>query len=178
MNRLVILPLLALFMVLSSCTGRPSLEDPALSDRELNLEEFFAGEVVAYGQFQDIFGNVSRRFTVNIEGTWDGKTLRLVEDFVYEDLSTERRVWTLRKTGQETWEGTAKGVVGVATGEERGDVFNWKYMIDLPVSNDETIRVNFDDWMWLLSEDRLLNKAYMRRFGIPLGEVIISFERR
>lgn len=178
MKRLIVLPLVAIFIVLASCSGRPSLEDPALSDRDLNLEEFFAGDVIAYGQFQDVFGNVRRRFTVDIAGTWDGETLRLVEDFVYEDQSTEQRVWTLRKTGRDTWEGTAPGVVGVARGEERGDVFNWTYTIDLPVADGETMRVSFDDWMWLLSEDRLLNKAYMSRFGVPLGEVTISFERK
>jgi hypothetical protein len=38
--------------------------------------------------------------------------------------------------------------------------------------------VSFDDWMWLLTDDRLLNRAYMSRFGVPIGEVIIFFERR
>jgi hypothetical protein len=169
--------LLSAFAVLAACAGRPSLDDPSLSDRALNLEEFFAGDLVAYGQFQDIFGTVRRRFEVAIEGTWDGQTLRLVEDFVYEDGSTEQRIWTLTKTGADTWEGTAPGVIGIATGEERGDTFNWRYTIDLPVPGDETLRVTFDDWMWLLSEDRLLNRAYMSRFGVPIGEVIIAFER-
>jgi hypothetical protein len=31
--------------------------------------------------------------------------------------------------------------------------------------------------MWLLSEDRLLNRAYMKRFGVDIGEVIIFFEK-
>jgi len=39
------------------------------------------------------------------------------------------------------------------------------------------MRVSFDDWMWLLSEDRLLNRAYMLRFGIDIGEVLITFEK-
>ena len=64
---------------------------PKLSDRQLNLEEFFDGQLVAYGQFKDVLGNVSRRFVVDIQGTWDGETLTLVEDFVYEDDSTEQR---------------------------------------------------------------------------------------
>ncbi|MCU4654097.1 DUF3833 domain-containing protein [Roseibacterium sp. SDUM158016] len=170
--------LLLAVLTLAACAGRPSLDAPPLSDRELNLEEFFAGDLVAYGQFQDVLGNVSRRFTVDIEGTWDGETLTLVEDFVYEDASTERRVWTLTKTGDETWQGTAPGVIGTATGREAGDMFNWQYTIDLPVPGGETLRVSFDDWMWLLTEDRLLNRAYMMRFGIPVGEVIIHFERR
>jgi len=37
--------------------------------------------------------------------------------------------------------------------------------------------VTFDDYMWLISEERMLNKAYMSKFGMPLGEVIIMFEK-
>lgn len=182
--RIVIVALLAL--VLAGCSGRPSLEDDRLSDRALNLEEFFAGRSVAHGQFQDRFGTVSRRFTVEITGTWDGQVLTLVEDFVYEDGSTEQRIWSLTKTGPDSWVGTAPGVIGQATGTERGDTFNWHYTIDLPLPDaqaapgtpPETLRVTFDDWMWLLSEDRLLNRAYMRKFGVTIGEVIILFEKR
>ncbi len=168
---------LAAVLVLAGCTGKPALEDEKLSTRNLNLEEFFEGRTLAYGQFQDIFGTVRRRFEVEINGTWDGKTLTLVEDFVYEDGSTEQRVWTLLKTGADTWRGTAPGVIGEAFGEERGDAFNWRYTIDLPVP-DGTLRVTFDDWMWLLTEDRLLNRAYMKRFGVDIGEVIITFEKQ
>jgi len=178
MRPLRILILVAALLGLAACAGRPSLDDPALSDRKLNLEEFFAGKLVAHGQFQDILGNVSRRFTVHVDGTWNGQTLRLVEDFVYEDASTERRVWTLQKYGEDTWQGTAPGVIGVANGRERGDMFNWKYTIDLPTGDGETTRVTFDDWMWQLTDDRLLNRAYMERFGVTIGEVIIIFERK
>ena len=167
--------------VLAACTGKPSLNDASLSTREFELEEFFDGRLVAYGQFQDIFGTVRRQFKVEIQGDWDGERLRLVEDFVYEDGSTEQRIWTLRKTGEETWEGTAPGVIGVAKGVEQGDRFNWKYTIDLPVPSadgpTETLRVTFDDWMWQLSEDRLFNRAYMKRFGVNIGDVSISFEK-
>ncbi|MEO0402161.1 MAG: DUF3833 domain-containing protein [Pseudomonadota bacterium] len=167
----------AALLALTACTGKPNLTDAALSPRTLNLEEFFDGRVVAYGQFQDVFGTVRRRFDVEINGTWDGETLTLVEDFIYEDASTEQRVWTLVKTGDDTWRGTAPGVIGTATGAEKGDTFNWRYTIDLPVP-DGTLRVTFDDWMWLLSEDRLLNRAYMTRAGIDIGDVIITFEKQ
>ena len=170
--------LAAILMIgLAGCAGKPSLDDDNLSDRQLNLEEFFDGRTVAYGQFQDVFGTVRRRFEVEIYGSWDGETLKLVEDFVYEDASTEQRVWTLRKTGPDTWEGSAPGVIGTAKGVERGDTFNWVYTIDLPIGDGTTTRFSFDDWMWLLSEDRLLNRAYMTRAGVRIGEVIISFEK-
>jgi len=168
-------------LTLAACTGKPSFDDPTLSDRKLNLEEFFVGELVAYGQFQDILGTVRRSFVVTINGNWDGETLTLVEDFVYEDGATEQRIWSLVKTGPDSWQGTASGVIGVATGVEQDNRFNWQYEIDLPVpaadGTVETIRVVFDDWMWLLSGDRLLNRAYVKRFGADIGDVVIWFER-
>ncbi|WP_425091663.1 DUF3833 domain-containing protein [Tropicimonas sp. S265A] len=173
MKHLVLIAALAL----GACTGKPALDDAKLSDRALNLEDFFEGQTVAYGQFQDVLGTVRRRFEVQIDGQWDGRVLTLTEDFVYEDGSTEQRVWTLTKTGPETWEGTAPGVVGTAFGEERGDTFNWAYTIDLPMPDGSTARFTFDDWMWLLSEHRLLNRAYMSKFGLPVGEVILTFEK-
>lgn len=165
----------------AACTGKPSFEDETLSDRKLNLEEFFDGELVAYGQFQDILGTVRRSFVVTINGDWDGERLRLVEDFDYEDGSTEQRIWTLTKTGDDSWTGTAPGVIGTAVGVEQDNRFNWQYEIDLPIpaadGSVETLRVTFDDWMWLLSEDRLYNRAYVKRFGFDIGDVSISFEK-
>ena len=174
--------LLMSVLVLSACAGRPSLDDPSLSAREFELEEFFDGKLTAHGQFQDVLGTVRRQFVVAIDGDWDGQRLRLGEDFVYEDGSTEQRIWTLKKTGEETWEGTAPGVIGVARGVEKGDRFNWQYTIDLPIPAADgparMVRVSFDDWMWQLSDDRLFNRAYMRRAGVTLGDVSIFFEKR
>lgn len=177
---------IAAIALLTACTGKPSFNDPTLSTRALDLEQFFEGEHIAYGQFQDVFGTVRRTFVVTINGDWDGDRLRLVEDFVYEDGSTEQRIWTLRKTGplaeDQTWEGTAPGVIGVATGREQDNRFNWAYEIDLPVPSadgpTETLRVTFDDWMWQQTDDRLLNIAYVKRFGIDIGQVVISFEKQ
>lgn len=173
--------LIAATLTLAACTGKPSFDDPALSDRRLNLEEFFDGDLVAYGQFQDVLGTVRRSFVVQIKGDWDGEKLRLQEDFVYEDGSTEQRIWTLTKTGPDSWTGTAPGVIGTAVGQEQDNRFNWRYEIDLPVPSatgeTETLRVTFDDWMWLLSDDRLFNRAYVKRFGLDIGDVAISFEK-
>ncbi|WP_299899669.1 DUF3833 family protein [uncultured Ruegeria sp.] len=168
---------IASLALLTACSSKPKVPKTFLSDRQLNLEDFFEGETVAYGQFQDVLGNIPRRFKVDIDGTWDGETLTLIEDFVYDDGATEQRIWALTKTGEDTWTGMAPGVLGAASGIERGDTFNWKYKIDLPIK-DGTMRVTFDDWMWLLDDDRLLNRAYVSRYGVRLGEVILFFEKK
>ncbi len=84
--------------------------------------------MLATGQFQDVFGTVRRRFDVEINGTWDGETLTLVEDFVYEDGSTEQRIWTLRKPARKL-AGHRTGCDRHRAGKERGDTFNWQYPI-------------------------------------------------
>ncbi len=169
------LVLLGLVLLITACTGRPSFE-PSLGGPKLDLETYFEGRTVGYGQFQDRFGEVRRRFRVDISGTWDGQVLTLTEDFAYADGTTERRIWTLQKTGEDSWQGSADGVLGTASGIEAADVFNWTYSIDLPVP-DGTLRVSFDDWMWRLDEKRVLNRAYMTKYGVDIGEVIIFFEK-
>jgi hypothetical protein len=168
---------IAALTVLAACSaGRPTLET-SLGGPKLDLETYFDGRVLAWGQFQDRFGEVRRRFAVTVDGVWDGETLTLSEDFVYEDGATERRVWRLTRTGPDSWTGTADGVIGTAAGIESAETFNWRYTIDLPVP-DGTLRVSFDDWMWRLDERRVLNRAYMSRFGVDIGEVIIFFEKQ
>ena len=38
--------------------------------------------------------------------------------------------------------------------------------------------VQFDDWMYLMNDKVLLNKAEMSKFGFKLGEVTLSFVKR
>jgi len=107
-------------LALVACAGRPDLEDYAGAAPPFAPELFFDGDLMAWGVFQDRFGAVRRSFFVEIDGDWDGETLTLDERFTYEDGATERRVWRLRKTGPDSWAGTAEGVVGEATGAGRG----------------------------------------------------------
>ena len=169
--------LLILLAALSvaSCGGL-KLQDFEKAEPELKLEDYFVGRMKAWGQFQDRFDRVRRRFTVDIEGTWDGEKLTLTEDFLYDDGETERRIWTLRKTGPQEWEGTAAGVVGVAKGKVSGNALNWTYHFDLPVG-DGTLRVKFDDWLWLQDERVMINRAYVSKFGFKIGEALIFFSK-
>ena len=48
--------------------------------------------------------------------------------------------------------------------------------VDLKVG-DSTWNVGFDDWMYLLQDGVLLNRAYVTRWGIRIGEVTIAFRK-
>ena len=51
----------------------------------LVLEHFFIGRSHARGAFYGRFDKTERWFSVVIDGSWDGTTLTMVEDFTYDD---------------------------------------------------------------------------------------------
>ena len=167
-----LLPALAL-LLLTGC-GTPDLDDYRDQGPPLVLEDYFLGKTRAWGQFQDRFGEVRRRFEVLIDGRMDGDDLVLTEDFTYADGETETRVWRIRRQGPDTWEGVSDGVVGTAFGRQSGNAVNWRYDYDLAVG-DSVWQVQFDDWLWRQTEDVVINRAYVSKFGIALGEVFITF---
>jgi hypothetical protein len=62
-------------------------------------------------------------------------------------------------------------------GESSGNPFHWTYTLSLPV-DARVIEVQFDDWMYLMTDKVMLNKATMSKFGVRLGEVTLSFSKR
>jgi hypothetical protein len=141
------------------------------------LEEFFDGQTQASGIFEDRFGNLRREFVVEIKGVWDGETLLLNEDFFYSDGEREQRIWTIEKIDDHTYQGRADDIIGVATGESYGNVLNWRYYMDLKL-DDSTIRVHFDDWMYLQPSGVMLNRAKVSKWGIELGTVTLAFTKK
>lgn len=166
---------IALPLFLAGCSDM-QIEDFQGTTPRLVLEEYFAGETKAWGIFEDRFGNLRRQFEVDITGTWDGKTLTLEEDFVYADGETDRRVWTLTKTGPNSYEGEAADVVGTAEGEVAGNAFNWRYTVALEIDG-RTWNVAFDDWMFLRPGGVIVNKAEVTKWGFKVGEATIFFRK-
>ena len=68
-------------------------------------------------------------------------------------------------------------MVGTAQGQAAGNAFQWNYTLRLPVDGS-VYEVQFDDWMYLVDERVMLNKAVMSKFGVRLGEVTLSFTKR
>jgi hypothetical protein len=86
-------------------------------------------------------------------------------------------VWTIRELGGGRYTGTADDVVGAAAGVAAGNALNWRYTMALPVDG-RTWHIDFDDWMHLVDERVMLNRATMSKFGVRLGEITLSFTKR
>ena len=174
-RRHVLLALLAGSAVLAGCAS-PQVSHYAQQRPKLELDRYFNGRIRAHGIFQKRGGEVVRRFTVVMDCHWEGNQGVLDEAFSYSDGSTQRRVWRLTKLADGRYTGRADDVVGEAKGQESGNAFRWNYTLRLPVDGKE-YDVQFDDWMFLVDERVMLNRATMSKFGITLGEVLLSFTK-
>lgn len=163
-------------LLLNGCATQ-QIETYAQDKPLLDLAQYFNGTLDAYGVFTDRSGTVVKRFTVVMVCTWNGDDGVLDEDFRYSDGSTQKRIWRLRKLGDGRFSGRADDVVGEARGETRGNTFHWTYTLNLPVDG-RVFEVQFDDWMYLMTDKVMLNKAAMSKFGVRLGEVTLSFVKR
>ena len=167
--------LLALVLSVASC-GSVDVARYAEQQPALDLQRFFSQPVKAWGMFQKRNGEVAKRFEVNIVSRREGNNLILDERFLYSDGTRQRRVWTLTPDGTGRWIGTADDVVGEAIGDVAGNALRWRYHLNLPVG-DSTYVVYFDDWMYLMDDDTLINRSVMSKFGIELGQVTLFFRR-
>ena len=169
--------LLTAAALFAGCASPPTPADYAAEKPLLDLKQYFNGELVAHGIFTDRSGKVARRFTVLMTCSWNGPQGTLDERFTYSDGKTERRVWRLTDEGKGRWTGRAEDVVGVADGQVAGNALNWHYTLALPVDG-KTYEVQFNDWMYLMDDRVMLNKAAMSKFGFHLGEVTLSFTKK
>lgn len=181
LNRLkTILIVSTLVLGIASCSS-PTVQMYAKETPKLDLATYFNGDIDAYGIFTNRSGEVVKRFKVVIKAKWeikDGKRVGVLdEDFSYSDGTKQKRIWTLTETAPGRYTGTASDVIGEAVGEMAGNALNWRYTLALPVDGS-TYHVQFNDWMYLMDDKVMLNKAEMSKFGIFLGEVTLAFYKR
>ncbi|MEL0082558.1 MAG: DUF3833 domain-containing protein [Gammaproteobacteria bacterium] len=146
------------------------------TEPELRLEEYLNGPVTAWGIVQDRSGKVLRRFEVDMVGEWQGDSGTLHETFRYDDGEESLRIWSIKKVSDTRYSGSADDVVGAASGIRSGNAVNWSYVLALEVQG-RTWNITFDDWMYLLDERTLVNRATMRKFGFRVGEVLLFFRK-
>jgi hypothetical protein len=168
--------LATLILLFAGCSG-VQVSDYQQMNPKLNLYDYFTGQTRGWGIVLDRSGALMRSFNVDIAGTVspDGR-LVLDEHFLWNDGEKSRRVWTITEQAPLSYTGTAADVSGTAEGMAAGNALNWQYtmMID---TGDSSWNIRFDDWMFLLDDQVVINRAEMSKFGLKVGEVIITFNK-
>lgn len=142
----------------------------------ISIKDYFNGPIKAWGIVQDWRGRVVKQFDIKMMGTWEGNTGTLKEHFSYYDGQTQERTWIIKKLDNGDYEGTASDVIGKAIGTEKGNAAQWAYIMDLEVDK-KLFRIKFDDWMWYMNDGVLINRNYLKKFGITVAELTIFIKK-
>lgn len=171
---------------------------------ELKLEEYFAEPAYGTGVFFDRFGRVKSSFEVDLSGSKKNDYFELVEDLRYSNGEKLKRVYTIRKVGDNIFEAVTvpqrvpgsidgdsigdgnkgaadelnhEGVVGKATIEQFGNTLHWTYRLRQDIGKGSLWTFAFDDWMFLQKDGTILNRAWASKWGIGVGEVFMSLRK-
>ncbi|MEM1378729.1 MAG: DUF3833 family protein [Pseudomonadota bacterium] len=158
---------LAFFVVVSTTLGA--------SARDLRLEEFFLGHTTAVGKFTTITG-FERGFKLNLFGRFNGKTLTLREDFIYDDGERERKTWRFTITGKNTYSGIREDMLAPTTVTVDGDTATFNYRLNLEPEGRNIVRL-YDTMVLSADGKSLLNTAKVFKGPLRVGSVRVDFER-
>jgi len=170
-----ILLIISLFLI-TNCSNNNAMKPEDFKDKEprLIIEEYLSGNVKAWGVLQNRSGKVTRQFSADLNGKWDGNQLTLDEKFNWDDGEIQNRQWQITKIDDNNYEGTAGDVVGTAKGYSYGPAFKFEYILLVPVKGRE-MKITFDDWIFMQDERVAINRATMTKFGIKVAELTVMF---
>nr|WP_283104212.1 DUF3833 domain-containing protein [Shewanella gelidimarina] len=167
---------LCVALLLNACSSR-DIEDYQGSTPNLDLKQFFEGSLTAHGVVEDFSGHVVRRFTVKMFAHWDGDNGEIKEWFIYDDGEKQTRIWNIISLGEGNYSGGANDILGDATGRAVGMALQWEYEMLLPVDDSE-YQVRFDDWMYLVDENTIINRSDIIKFGITMAQVTLVITKQ
>ena len=161
--------------ILVACSSQ-DLADYHNSSPDFDVKTFFNGPMQAKGIVLDRSGTVTRRFSVEMIASWQENQGTLEEWFIFDDGEKTQRTWIINKLDNGKYTGTAGDIVGEAQGESAGFALRWDYQLDLKV-DDNVYRVTFDDWLYQIDEKVVINRSYIKKWGINVGEVILVISK-
>lgn len=162
-----------LIVLLSACAA--GLDDYKGVEPKLDLRQYFNGHLIAHGMIQDRSGKVIRRFEADIFASWQGDRGVLDEVFRFDDGEIQTRCWRLQAKG-DNYTGTAGDVLGQAQGKVSGNALNWQYDLQIQVDG-KPMSIHLNDWLYLLDQQHLLNKAEMTKYGFKVGEITLFIRK-
>lgn len=164
------------YLLMAVCSAQ-SLSDYDNTSPTFEVENFFNGPLQALGIVLDRGGKVTRRFSVKMLGTWSGEEGKLEEWFVFDDGEKNTRTWLINKQTDGTYTGSAHDMVGSALGASNGIALHWDYQLDLKVDGS-VYRVTFDDWLYQVDTNVVINRSYIKKWGFRIAEVILVINKQ
>lgn len=117
-----------------------------------------------------------RSFGVSLHGVWRNDQLTLTEHFAYADGAHETKTWRFRKLGPDVYACIRDDMAEETLIRVSGARTQFSYAINLGIPGADNW-VRFHDTMTLGWDGRLLNTAWVTKYGLPVARVRVEVAR-
>ncbi len=166
--RLLLCVCLPLFV--AACATHP-VSPPG--DDGFDLVAYFDETIYGYGVIERGDRIVSR-FDMIVQPGFQDDVLELDETFLFDNGSQYRRVWRLKRQSPGVWIGGADNVDGKTRVEVIDGVVRMHYVAEFP-NNDDMISLRFNQRLFPMAGEIVMNRSKLSKFGIPVGTVTVVF---
>lgn len=156
--------------------GQMKISDYKAATPSLDFKKHFVGHHEGSGAFFDRFGAMKVRFTITIDGLYDGTTLKLNEILTYDTGEIVKRFYEITEVSEGKFIAKTEDIVGEATIDVAGNAANWKYTLRQKIG-ESTWNLKFDDWMFLNTDKSIINRARASFWGLTVGEVFMVLRK-
>ena len=153
----------------AGCTTTLTPQDFSAGTPELQPLKFFQGHTHSWGVLETASGEPTQRFETDATGTLESDgTLHWPQRLTFADGTAQTRDWTLRRTGEHTYEGTANDVAGTAIGEAYGNLLHLTFTLETKPGNSLK-NVTMEEWMVLEPDNTIVNRILIRKLGLTVA---------
>ena len=132
----------------------------------IDIRRHLSGPMLCDGVIYGPFGRFGIRNVTRIADT-------LSEAFRYSSGKTQDREWHLKAGNDGAFTATADDIIGTAQGQQSGASLRMTYRLRLPADAGGHV-LSVTDWMYLLDNGTLVNRSVMRKFGLPVAQLIAT----
>lgn len=143
----------------------------------LDMKKHLNGAMVCEGVIFGPTGRVTSSFVADFDVVWDGDTAEVREHFVYDDNTTQDRIWTIVLGEKGYFTATAPDVPGEAQGRQAGGTIRMQYPIRLPDDVGGHL-LKTVDWIYLTADGTLINRSQFRKFGFKVAELVATIRQK
>lgn len=147
--------------------------DYAATGPEFDPRKVLNGPIESEGVIFGPRGRANSRFVMRMEGHWQGTSGTLSEHFTYDSGRSQTREWRLTLLPGGRLSAEADDILGPGEGRISGATLRLAYRLRLPKEAGGHV-LDVIDWLYLMPDGTIMNRSQMRRFGLPLAELIAT----
>jgi hypothetical protein len=141
---------------------------------KFDIRKALNGNLKGFGVWQNAAGKVIKKFTIEVNGTWEDNKGVVKKSYVFEDGSKDSRTWLITVDDENNYVAIGHDIVGDAVGKQYGGASKMNYILSIKdgsIKSDHKV----EDWTYAVNDKSFINILNVDKVGNE--KIIISLKK-